>query len=233
MPTLLQTAGRMALDLLYPPRCAVCGSNGSLLCDACLAGLPRTVGHRCDLCWLPVRDGIACHACAAHPLVLQHLRSALRYDGQVRHLVRAFKFAGQSSLAPPLAKALLETYETQGLRGDVIVPVPLTGLGKRLRGYNQAALLANELSRATGVPCVEALSRTRSVKEQARTASAEERRRNVIGAFAVRKRDAVAGKAVLLIDDVATTGATLDACARELLAAGASSVSALTLARED
>jgi ComF family protein len=233
MTTMLASVGRIALDLLYPPRCAVCGRNGSLLCEACLAELPRTVGHRCDDCWLPLRDGIACHACAAHPLVLQRLRSALRYDGQVRHLVKAFKFAGQSSLAPSLAKPLIETYETQGLRADVIVPVPLTGLGKRLRGYNQAALLANELSKATGVPCTEALSRIRSVKEQARSASAEERRRNVVSAFAVRKRDAVAGRAILLIDDVATTGATLDACARELLAAGASSVNALTLARED
>src|SRR4051812_26014337 len=229
----LANVGRIALNLLYPPRCAVCDGNGSLLCDACLAELPRTLGQRCEVCWLPLRDGIACHACAAHPPVLQRLRSALRYDGQVRHLVKAFKFAGQSSLAPSLAKPLLETYQTQGLHADVIVPVPLTGLGRRLRGYNQAALLANELSKATGVPCVEALSRIRSVKEQARSASAEERRRNVIGVFAVRKRESVAGKTVLLVDDVATTGATLDACARELLAAGAASVSALTLARGD
>src|SRR3954452_19030798 len=107
MPTLLHTAGRMALNLLYPPRCAVCGSNGSLLCDACLAELPRTVGHRCDVCWLPLRDGTTCHACATHALLLQRLRSALRYDGQVRHLVKSFKFTGQSSLAPSLAKPLL------------------------------------------------------------------------------------------------------------------------------
>ena len=188
MTSALATVGRIALDLLYPPRCAVCASNGSLLCDACLAELPRTVGDRCDICWLPLRDGVACHACAAHPLVLQSLRSALRYDGQVRHLIKAFKFTGQSSLAPSLARSLLETYETHDLRTEVVVPVPLTGLGKRLRGYNQAALLANELSKAVGVPDAEALSRVRSVKEQARSASAEERRRNVIGAFAVRKR---------------------------------------------
>jgi ComF family protein len=229
----LATVGRIALDLLYPPRCAVCGQNGSLLCDGCLAELPRTVGDRCNLCWLPLRDGRACHACAAHPLALQRLRSALRYEGEVRRLVHAFKFGGQSSLAPSLARPLIEAFEAEDQRLDVIVPVPLTGLGKRLRGYNQAALLANELSKETGVRCVEALSRVRSVREQARSASADERRRNVIGAFAVRKGEAVAGKTILLIDDVATTGATLDACARELLKAGAASVSALTLARED
>jgi ComF family protein len=229
MPTLLHTAGRLALDLLYPPHCAVCGANGSLLCDACLDALPKAAGERCDVCWLPAQP---CSCYYLNPSFTR-LRSALRYEGEVRHLVKAFKFAGQSSLAESLAKPLLQTYQAHGLRADVIVPVPMTGIGRRLRGYNQASLLANELSKLTGVPCADALSRTRSVKEQARSATAEERRRNVAGVFAVRRAAAVAGKPVLLIDDVATTGATLDACARELLAAGATSVSALTLARED
>jgi ComF family protein len=230
--TLLHTAGRMALDLLYPPHCAVCGTNGSLLCDACLAGLPRAIGERCDVCWKPVHESGRC-SCSDGPLAFTKLRSALRYGGEVRRLILAFKFAGQSSLTECLTRPLLQTYKTHGLSAGVIVPVPMTGLGRRLRGYNQAALLANELSKLTGVPYAEALSRLRSVREQARSATAEERRRNVVGAFAVRRVGDVAGKTVVLIDDVATTGATLDACARELLAAGAASVSALTLARED
>ena len=115
---------------------------------------------------------------------------------------------------------MIETYERAGLTADVIVPVPLTGMGRRLRGYNQAALLANELSKATGVPVLEALSRKRSVKQQARSASADERRRNVEGAFEVRRGADIGGQTVLLIDDVATTCATLDACARELLQVG-------------
>ena len=225
----LATVGRIALDLLYPPRCAVCRSNGSLLCDGCLAGLPRAEGERCDVCWAPAQP---CACYYINPAFSQ-LRSTFRYEGEVRHLVKAFKFAGQSALAASLAVPLRETYTAAGIQAGVVVPVPMTGMGQRLRGYNQAALLARELAKAIGVPAIEALSRKRSVREQARSASAEERRRNVVGAFAVRRAEAVAGKTVLLIDDVATTGATLDACARELLQGGASSVSALTLARED
>jgi ComF family protein len=231
--TALATLGRAALDLLYPPRCALCGRGGTLLCDACLGQLPKAIGARCDVCWLPLRDGRACRTCAEHPVMLERLRSAFRYEGDVRRLVHAFKFGGQSSLGPSLAGPLIAAYETQGLDAEVIVPVPLTGLGGRLRGYNQAALLARELSEAVGIPCVQALARRRSVRQQARSSSAEERRLNVVGAFAVRLPEAVAGKRVLLIDDVATTGATLDACARALLQAGASSISGLTLARED
>ena len=225
----LASIGRMALDLLYPPHCAVCSVSGSLLCNTCIEALPRAHGARCDICWSPA-DPCSCYY--LNPS-FRRLRSALRYEGDVRHLVKAFKFAGQSSLAEYLTKPLSQMYAAEGLGADFIVPVPLTGLGKRLRGYNQAALLANELSKATGVPCADALSRLRSVKEQARSATAEERRRNVQGVFEVRRTGDVRGRTVLLIDDVATTGATLNACARELLAAGAASVSALTLARED
>jgi ComF family protein len=225
----LATLGRRALDLLYPPRCAVCGTNGAFVCESCLGGLPRAAGSRCDVCWSPKT---VCD-CSYLSFAFTRLRSAWRYEGEVRHLVRAFKFGGQSALAPSLASALVATCSAHGLTADVIVAVPLTGIGRRRRGYNQAALLTHGLSKVTGVPSVDALGRTRSIKDQARSGSAEERRRNVAGSFVVRKPEAVAGKTVLLVDDVATTGATLDACARVLLQAGAASVSALTLARED
>jgi ComF family protein len=104
---------------------------------------------------------------------------------------------------------------------------------RRTRGYNQASLMAQELGRALDLPVVDALTRRRFPGAQASSATAVERWRNVSGAFSVARPEAVAGKRVLLIDDVATTGATLDACAQELLAAGAASVSGLTLARED
>jgi ComF family protein len=164
---------------------------------------------------------------------LTRLRSVYRYEGGVRTLVQAFKFRGLSSLGETLAARLAACYEQHGLEADVIVPVPLTTSRKRGRGYNQAWLLARELSRATGVPAVEALRRTGNAPPQAGSPTAEERRRNVVGAFGVARPSDVEERRVLLIDDVATTGATLNACALELLAAGATEVSGLTLARED
>ena len=224
--------GRAALDLIYPPKCAICGTSGVFLCERCIATLPPTDGRRCDRCWLPLR-GPDCHACAEHPGLLAHLRSAYRYEGGVRHAVHAFKFGGQSSLAPDLGRLLAEAYEQHRLEADVIVPVPLTGSRRRIRGYNQALLVATELSKHTGVPVLEALRRKGHSATQAGSTSAEERRRNVEGVFTPAKGQSVNGARVLLIDDVATTGATLNACAAVLLDGGAASVSGLTLARED
>ncbi len=151
----------------------------------------------------------------------------------MRRLVHAFKFGGQSCLAEALSQQLYEAYEQHELEADLIAVVPLTGLRRRTRGYNQAALLAQNLARWLELPYVEALSRRGRATPQAQSPSAEQRRLNVIDAFAVRDAASVEGRRVLLIDDVATTGATLNACAVALLNAGASEVYGLTLARED
>jgi ComF family protein len=210
----------------------VCEKHGSFLCEACRESLPRADGRRCDACWLPLRDS-ECAACAEHPTALTHLRSVYRYEGDVRALVHAFKFRGQSSLGRTLGALLVSCYESQGLDADAIVPVPLTTARKRSRGFNQASLLAREVSWSIGVRVVGALQRTGKASPQAQSATAEERRRNVLGAFEVAPGVDVADRRVLLIDDVATTGATLNACAIELLNAGAAEVNGLTLARED
>ena len=224
--------GRAALDLIYPPRCAVCGTGGVFLCERCAGTLPRADGRRCDRCWLPLR-GVQCFACAEHPTHIEHLRSAFRYEGGVIRLVHAFKFGSQSSLAPSLGALLADAFERHGLEADVIVPVPLTGSRRRIRGYNQALLMAAELSKHAGVAVTETLRRTGHGATQAASASAEERRRNVQGVFSVAKGQDVTGARILLIDDVATTGATLNACAAVLLEAGVAGVAGLTLARED
>jgi competence protein ComFC len=229
----LSQLGRVALDLLYPPRCVLCERHGDFLCEACSRALPRAGGLRCEVCWLPLSYGSGCWHCAEHRLSLTRLRSVFRYEGDVRRLVHTFKFRGHSSLAPTLGRLLAHCYLEEGLEADLIVPVPLTGRRQRERGFNQALLLARELSRALDLPVSEALRRRRMVAPQAGSATAEARRRNVAGVFEASQSARVQGLRLLLIDDVATTGATLSACADALLEAGAASVSGLTLARED
>ena len=228
----LTRIGGMALDLLYPPRCVLCEKHSSFLCDACRDSLPRAEGRRCKACWLPL-GAPECAACAEHPTALTRLRSVYRYEGGVRQLIQAFKFRGQSSLAKALGADMVSCYRRGDFEAEVIVPVPLATSRKRSRGYNQALLLAKEVSREAGLPLTEALRRTGNAAPQAQSASADERRRNVAGAFEIARPGDLAGRHVLLIDDVATTGATLNAGAIELIEAGAASVEALSLARED
>jgi ComF family protein len=228
----VRNAGRAALDLLYPPACFVCGAGGSFLCDGCLEALPRADGERCERCWLPLR-GRGCYACLERPLPLEAVRSVFRYEGGVRRLVRGLKFRGYSCLAPILGEQLAQCYEAYDLDADVIVPVPLTGWRRRTRGFNQALLLANAVSLAHQLPVVEALRRKGQAPNQASSLTADQRRRNVERVFSVSMPEAVQGRRVLLVDDVATTSATLSACALQLLHSGAETVLGLTAARED
>jgi ComF family protein len=150
-----------------------------------------------------------------------------------REAVHALKYNYLSALAQPMAQLMARYVEENAIEADLLVAVPLYGRRQRLRGYNQSALLARELSRLCGLPLAErGLARRRNTPPQARSADAEARKRNVTDAF-VADRRWVEGKRILLIDDVMTTGATLDACARALRQAGAASVWALTFARED
>jgi ComF family protein len=232
---IVQTLNRLAgvaLDQLYPPQCALCEKHGPFLCDACRAALPRAEGPRCDVCWLP--SGVSpCATCAAFPPALTSLRSVFRYEGKVRELVHAFKFGRMSVLGRPLAAQLAGCYRLHSPDADVIVPVPLSTSRKRDRGFNQAELMAREVARDAGVPWMAALERRGHSRSQASSSSAEQRRLNVEGVFRTATGVDVSGLRVLLIDDVATTGSTLNACAALLLAAGAGEVSGLTLARED
>ena len=227
----LSRLGRVALDLLYPPRCVLCGKSGSFVCLGCRDALPRATGDRCDACWLPWTG--FCSRCAERPLAFERLRSACRYQGDARRLVHSFKFGGQTCLAEALALEMRPLLDEADANAEVLVPVPMPVGRRRQRGFNQAHLLAKSLGGAAGLPVADALLRRRDNGTQVGSRTAAERRQRVQGAFAVRDTAAVQGRRVLLVDDVATTGATLDACARTLLEAGASVVSAVTFGRED
>jgi ComF family protein len=229
----LARVGQAVLEVIFPARCVGCGTYGSFLCQSCQGELPRARPPRCPVCWQPQRQGDPCGRCREERPAFQGARSPYLYEGAAREAVHALKYGYLSALAEPMAQLMARCVEEQGIEADLLVAVPLYGRRQRLRGYNQSVLLARELSRLCGLPLAErGLARRRNTPPQARTADAEARKRNVTDAFNADGRW-VEGRRVLLIDDVMTTGATLDASARALHDAGARSVWALTFARED
>jgi ComF family protein len=220
------------LDVAVPRRCGLCGRFDTFLCDRCAAALPPIDLPRCPTCWGTPDARGGCRNCAT---VLVHsldgVRSPYRFDGGARLLVHALKYDGLSALAAPMGRLMGASLAAWGLRPDVLIPVPLHRARRRWRGFNQAELLARACAERAGLPVDEVvLRRVRATTPQVRTVSAEERRRNVAGAFAVQGR--LAGRTVVLIDDVCTTAATLRACADALRETGARQVFGLTFARE-
>lgn len=225
------------LDVLFPPRCVSCGEAGAVLCAACLATSHAPQPPLCGRCGRPLpSDTATCSACASGfgPTALVSLRAAVVYEGAIRAGALALKYKGQRRLAEPLGALLAQAARDMGNPLDVIVPVPLHAARRRQRGYNQAELLARSCARGLGVPCeANALVRHRATPPQVGLPSAE-RRTNVSGAFALSSPSAaklLAGKRVLLVDDVTTTGSTLDSAASALLAARPAEVCGLALMR--
>ncbi|MFQ5946192.1 MAG: ComF family protein [Anaerolineae bacterium] len=218
------------MDLVFPPRCASCDRLGEWLCDPCAAQMRRLPQPICRQCGLPARPPL-CWRCRGSRSSLDGIRAFGYLEGTLRAAVHGLKYRGRRGSADALAGLLVQVLSREPLPHDLIVPVPLHSDRKGERGFNQAELLADALALSTGRPVGrEALFRVRDTLPQVRLGIAE-RRRNVRGAFRASAR-AVAGRMVLLVDDVATTGATLEACARALRADGAASVWGLVLARE-
>lgn len=218
------------LNLLYPPRCAGCGRGGAWYCAACRAQTLPVPPPACRRCGQTAAGG-DCRACAVAPPVAAAVRAATRFEGPIRQAIHRLKYGNLTAVAPALAELLAAAYREAGWSVDLVVPVPLHPARRRQRGYNQAERLARPLAAALGLPLTpRALRRVRATADQIGLDAAG-RRANVAGAFAVAQPASVAGRTVLLVDDVATTGCTLDAGARALLDSGAAHVYALVLAR--
>jgi ComF family protein len=231
LPRFVKLKG-MALDLLFPRWCVGCGGEGSFLCQSCQHSLPRIEPPICSRCGKPQAGGQLCLGCVEWPAAIDGIRSPFRFEGTTREAVHQLKYRNLRALAPLLAGLLNDYLRTHPMPGEVLVPVPLHRKRLRERGYNQSRLLSEELGKLNGLPVVaDCLVRQINNPPQARTSTVDERRENVVGVFDCRD-DRLRGKQVLLIDDVATSGATLDACAAVLKASGAVSVWALTFARE-
>ncbi|MDD5038553.1 MAG: ComF family protein [Dehalococcoidales bacterium] len=224
--------GEIALDLLFPQQCVGCGRQGAFICDYCRRSLPRVMPPVCPRCGRPQASGILCPSCVSWRAEIDGIRSPFRFDGVIRQAIYQLKYKNLRALATPLAQLLDDYLFANPLPGDILIPVPLHGKRLRERGYNQSSLLAKELGKLTKIPVAEGyLTRQRHTSPQVRTSTVADRQSNVTGAF-VCSEQSLHDKKVLLIDDVSTSGATLDACAAALKAAGAASVWGLVLARE-
>ena len=222
----------IALDLLFPQWCVGCGKEGSFICDSCRQSLLQIIPPLCPKCGRPQPSGTLCPACVSWQAKIDGIRSPFRFDGVIRQAIHQLKYRNLRALALLLAQLLRDYLAANPVPAEVLVPVPLHKKRLRERGYNQSSLLARELGKLIELPIVDdCLIRERHSLPQARTSTVDERRSNVVNAFACRDCE-LQGKQVLLIDDVSTTGATLDACAEVLKASGATSVWGLTLARE-
>ena len=217
------------LDLLLPPRCGGCGRLGSLLCPGCLARVRRLQEPLCRRCGVEVEAAGRDCGCRRRLRNLVRLRSAAAYEGPLEKALHRFKYEGRRPLAAPLALLLAERLAVEGLAAAAVAWVPLHPARRRRRGYNQAELLARELARLCSLPPLPGLERTRDTPPQV---GLDRLRRlaNVEGAFRWKGED-LRRTPLLVVDDVATTGATLEGCAAALRAAGAGPVIGLTVAR--
>lgn len=213
------------LDIIFPPVCAGCGRLGRWICSACWVQVKWLNKRDCPLCGIPTTEA-HCRACGRPDGSLASIISVAEFDGVPREAVHALKFHGRHAIAGLMGRLMAD--QARGCRVGALCAVPLHKKRRTERGYDQSALLARTASRELGVPFrVRALERIRSTVQQSGLGR-EERNVNVRGAF--RAREAFGGESVLLVDDVFTTGATLEAAASALLEAGAGTVIGLVFA---
>lgn len=187
-----------------------------MLCDACLARIPRLGSPLCARCLAAGREPAPCSSHAGYSVF-----AAWLYDDRAAELVQAFKYAERPALASALGDSLAAAVPLAWRRPDLVLEVPLHPARERERGYNQAAILADALADALAAPrWPRAILRTRATPPQARLGG-EARRSNLTGAFAAVHPERLAGRRILLVDDVLTTGATLESCLGVLLDCGA------------
>ncbi len=231
-----------SLHFFFPKECVHCGRlldyrNREYLCPACEKLITQVCQPLCDRCGRPLSGEIEysfdCPACRENPPRFRRARSAFLLIGPGKSLVLKYKYSSNPYLSAPAINRIFKTggEEYWWSDYDLIIPVPLHPRKARERGFNQSGVLAHGLSRRTGIKLSrKGLVRTRYTGTQTRL-SRKDRRKNVKGAFRVSEGADLNGKSVLLVDDVYTTGATVNECANVLMEAGVVRVDVLTLAR--
>ncbi len=240
MQTIQQMLNK-GVDIILPPRCPVTGelvSHQGAVAPNAWAQLQFITHPFCIKCGIPFgfgeeEDGLRCMSCVETPPIYESARAALIYDETSRDLILGFKHGDKTHMAPSFIPWLTRAGAEMLEQADLLVPVPLHHSRLFIRRYNQAALIADALAKETGIKHLPmALKRTRATPSQGYLKT-EERRKNVKSAFIAYAKyiSSLKGKSVILIDDVYTTGATVEECTKTLLKAGVSNVHILTLAR--
>lgn len=241
----LAEASDGVVSIFFPAGCRICErllkrASRVPICEECLASFEATSQRKCEICGQALEgmtategDRLICQACQRKTYAFDRARSYGIYDGPLVRAILLLKWQRMDPLGRWFAERLAEIviHEGQSLVADVVVPVPLHLDRERQRGYNQAGLISKPLARKLGLPHQPVLLMRTRPRPNKQVLSLEERWESVRGAFATRPGSQVDNKRVLLVDDVLTTGATLDACARALLESGAKSVLGLTVAR--
>lgn len=220
------------LDLVYPPFCLNCRNAGHYLCAECIEKIQFIEYPFCRICGAP-SEAARCIECKEREFAFESARSVGVYEGVLRDAIHAMKYDFHAAVAEPLGELMAARFPGSSLAGkvDVVMPVPIHRSRFLVRGFNQSEELARKLCARVSLPLVmDVLHQPRKTKHQVNL-SYDERAANIHGAFAVRDARKIAGKRVLVLDDVLTTGATANEAALALKNAGAKSVHAYTLAR--
>jgi ComF family protein len=218
---------------VYPPTCLLCGASGERgldLCGACERHLPR-IGTACERCGDALPDGAPspCGRCLQQPPPFDSCRAAFRYEEPIRHLIHGLKFSHRHAFARLLGELAAAHFRTHAEMPELIVPVPLHPSRYRERGFNQSLEIARHLSRNLNIPLeFRACKRSRTTRPHAEL-SAEERRKNIRGAFRLERE--IKARHVAILDDVVTTGATAGELARTLRKAGIQRIDVWAVAR--
>jgi ComF family protein len=231
------------LNMVLPPRCPLCNRDGtgetvSPFCGSCAEKIIEMKGPCCPTCGRPLpsqelleeNPEFKCGICRIHPLYLDSTHLLAHFSGPIRESIHLFKYSEHCRLGRDLIRRFRSRIKELLPKVDILIPIPLHPLRLRMRGFNQSVILGREVSRMEGIPiALDLIIRTRKGSPQVGLRG-KERLRNVRGSFAVRKPEKIKDKKVLLVDDVMTTGATANECARVLKKANAGSVHLLALA---
>ncbi len=222
----------IALDLLFPPYCAGCDLPGTRWCKECNTKVSLILPPYCQICGQNLQVASICSFCKEDPPKISGIRSWAWFRGPTQKALYRLKYRRDIALGDVFTNSLIEVLLNTGWRVDLITPVPLGVARLRKRGYNQASLLARPIALKLRIPYISrVLVRTRETATQVEL-TRKQRQENVAGAFKAHTAD-VLGKFILVVDDIATSGSTLDSCADALFQAGAAKVYGLTLARAE